>query len=296
MLRSLLSILLLAQLNVATAPSTNPPTPWFNMSDMIMASAIPMLKPNAEKPQIGAKSALLVDAETGMPLLEKSSQEPLPMASLTKIMTALLIVESHDLNEVVTVKTAYPGEQELGVRMWLVKNETITVESLLTGLLVRSAGDAAMALAEFHSGSPQAFIQEMNDRAKSLGLKNTQFKNTIGLDEPGHYASAYDLAILTRHALKNPDFRRLVQIKQATVTSTNGALSHTFQTTNQLLDSLTLDIRGVKTGTTDAAGNCVINLAHLKNNKEILVILLNSPDRFGESERLIQWAQNNVIW
>jgi D-alanyl-D-alanine carboxypeptidase len=238
-----------------------------------------------------------MDLDTGIIMYKKNPYQQMPMASLTKIMTAVLILDSHRLDEVVTIKDNFNAmnSDDLGVRMWLQKYEKITVENLLTGLLVPSAGDAAMALAKYYSGSAEAFVKAMNDKAKMLNLKNTHFVNPIGLDEQDHYSTAYDLAILTKYALRNRDFRRIVRISSATVTSTDGQIRHNLEGTNSLLNSY-LDIRGVKTGTTDEAGQSLINLAHNINGKEVIVVLLNSPDRFQESKSIIDWTFRNFVW
>ena len=153
-----------------------------------------------------------------------------------------------------------------------------------------------MALAEYHSGSVDDFVEEMNQRAEVLNLENTHFANPIGLDEAGnHYSTAFDLAILTKYALKNKDFARILQIPRATITSTDGEISHQFEGTNYLLDSY-LDIRGVKTGTTDDAGESLINLARNWRGQKVIAVFLNSPERFQESKRLIDWGFSNHKW
>jgi len=293
MFRSLISLLLLATLS--TAPLSTAGDAVFNEKNLLDVQQIPTKYTDAIEPVVEAKSALLMDLDTGIVMYEKDPHQQLPMASLTKIMTAVLILDSHKLDEVVTVEDNFNSMGELGVRMWLQKYEKITVENLLIGLLVPSAGDAAMALAKYHSGSVEDFIQAMNEKARMLNLKNTHFVNPIGLDDENHYSSAYDLAILTKYALRNKDFRRIVRIQSATVTSVNGQISHQLEGTNYLLNSY-LDIRGVKTGTTDAAGESLINLARNTNGKEVIIVLLNSPDRFQESKSVIDWAFRNFLW
>ena len=262
-------------------------------ASMLAVNPIPQEDSRAVKPILQAKAALLMDVGTGLILYTKNPNERLPMASLTKIMTAVIIMENHSLDEVVTVEDSFSGLE--GVRMWLRKNEKITVGDLLIGLLVPSAGDAALALARYHSGSDEAFVNEMNLRARDLGLADTHFINPIGLDAEGHYSSAYDLAILTQYALRFPDFRRIVNTSVATVTSLDGKISHEMHNTNQLLNSY-LDIRGVKTGTTDEAGESLINLAYHPDGHEVITVLLDSPDRFNESKILIDWAFRNFLW
>ncbi len=293
MIRSLISLLLIAGLTSSPILPAMP-ADSFDVYDLLNVSPIPSKKLRATEPVIEAKSALLMDLDTGTLLYEKNAYEPMPMASLTKIMTATLILESHKLDEVVTVKDIYQDEQ-LGVRVWLQQYEKITVGSLLTALLVHSAGDAAMALADYHSGSVEKFVEEMNDRAKELNLNYTSFENPIGLDDEQQYSSAFDLAILTKYALNNKDFRRIIRLPRAIVTSTDGKIKHAFESTNYLLNSY-LDIRGVKTGTTDGAGQSLINLARYQNQKEVILVLLNSPSRFQESKRLIDWGSRNFKW
>ncbi|MBU1017904.1 D-alanyl-D-alanine carboxypeptidase [Patescibacteria group bacterium] len=294
MFRSLLTLLLLASLNTAPAGEVSV-TNAFEADDLLAVESIPHKNEEAVAPVINARAALLMDLDSGILLYEKNAKQLLPMASLTKIMTALIILENHDLDEVVTIEDNFNEMEELGVRIWLNQYEKITVNNLLTGLLVRSAGDAAIALATYHSGSTEAFVNEMNARAQTLHLNSTHFTNPIGIDDSNHYSSAFDLAILTKQALNYPDFRRIVRMPRASIASTDGGIVHEFESTNYLLESY-LDIRGVKTGTTDEAGQSLINLAHHWNGKEVIVILLDSPERFQESKRLIDWAFRNFLW
>ena len=294
MFRSLITLLLLASLNTAPLSATQT-ADSFDVNDLLSVESIPAKKNGAIEPVIEAKAGLLMDLDSGVILYKKNHLQRLPIASLTKIMSAILILESHSLNEVVMVEDNFSDVGELGVRIWLHQYEKITVENLLIGLLVRSAGDAAITLAKYHSGSVEDFVDEMNERAKMLNLQNTHFKNPIGIDDDNHYSSAFDLAILTKYALRNRDFRRIVNIPRATITSVDGEIKHEFEGTNYLLNSY-LDIRGVKTGTTDEAGESLINLARNSNGKEVIVVLLNSPERFQESKRLIDWSFRNFLW
>ncbi len=294
MFRSLIILLLLAGFGT-TSTTSDKVVDSFENSDLLVVESIPVKKTSAIEPVINAKASLLMDYDTGIVLFENESDKRLPMASLTKIMTAILILESHDLDEIVTVQDDMNDLGFLGVKMWLHQYEKITVENLLIGLLVPSAGDAAMALAVHHSGSVETFVEAMNEKTKKLNLQDTQFKNPIGLDDDGHYSSAFDLALLTKFALRNKDFQRIVQIPRATVTSTDGEIKHSFEGTNYLLNSY-LDIRGVKTGTTNAAGQSLINLARHDNGKEVIVVLLDSPERFQEGKRLIDWGFRNYLW
>jgi len=293
MLRSLLSIWLFLSLG-ATAPAMAVPKKTVTPLSSLEVAIIPENK-NKSLPLVEAQAALVMDVESGLILYQKNPNSPRPMASLTKIMTAILILENHRSGEVVTVQDDFTQYPELGVRLWLHQYEKITIDDLLIGLLVPSAGDAALALAQYHSGSSEKFVDEMNAKAATLGLKNTHFLNPIGLDEQGHFSSAFDLAILTRYALKFPEFRRIILLTEATVTSTDGKIKHEFKSTDELLGSY-LNIRGVKTGTTDEAGQSVINLARNPRGHEILSVVLGSSNRFQESKQLIDWSFRNFLW
>lgn len=284
--------MLLANAGAAPLGGINPPD--VVMKDLLSAHVVPVKNIQAVMPVIEAKSALVLDVDSNVILFEKAIHEPMPMASLTKIMTALLILENHRLDEVVTVDHDYSGV-DVGVRIWLHQYEKITVGDLLIGLLVPSGGDAALALASYHSGTVDAFVSAMNARATTLGMTRTRFTNPIGLDDDGHYSTAHDLALLTKQALRNADFRRIVRMPNATVSSTNGRIAHRFESTNALLNSY-LNILGVKTGTTDGAGASLINLARNGQGREILAIVLNSPQRFQENKRLIDWSFRNFTW
>lgn len=289
MIRSLITLFLLASLQ-------NTPTrvggdlraaTLFDPVALLEVASVPTLKEGATKPVIQAGAALVMDAASGVTLFEKNAYTKMPIASLTKIMTAILILDAHKLDEVVRVPDSYAGLE--GTRIWLQRGERITVENLLIGLLVRSGGDAALALATHHSESVTNFVEAMNARAKTLGLFSTHFKNPIGLDEEGAYSTAHDLAVLTQYAMRSRDFRRIVQMTSATITSVDGRISHSFENTNKLLNSY-LNVLGVKTGTTDAAGESVINWARGPKGHEVIAVILDSPNRFQENKALLDWA------
>ncbi|MBI5411735.1 D-alanyl-D-alanine carboxypeptidase [Candidatus Peregrinibacteria bacterium] len=291
MLHALLSLFMLANIQWV-APSVT--TSTFDPVNLLQAPVIPVKKNEAVAPLIKAKAALLIDMDSGTALYEKNSHDPLPIASLTKIMTAVIILEAHKPDEIVTIRNNYDTIE--GTRAYFRKNEKITVKDMLKAMLVNSANDAAMILAEFHSGSAEQFAVDMNKKARTLNLLNTRFKNPVGFDEDGHYSSAYDLALLTKYALKKDLFRKIVKQPSIDFTDINGNNPHRLFSTNELLGSY-LGIEGVKTGTTDAAGPCLINLArNPRNNHEVLAVLLNSPDRFQENKSMIDWAFTNYSW
>jgi D-alanyl-D-alanine carboxypeptidase (penicillin-binding protein 5/6) len=298
MFRSLITLLLLANLTGGGFTSgLNEKPITFDDSDLLEVNCIPVKNVEMVQPDIEAKSALVMDLDSGIILYEKNPYTRMSMASLTKIMTAVIIMESHDLDEVVTIDENYGSfpESKTGVKIWLQQGEQITVGNLLTALLVRSAGDAALALAKYHSGSVEDFVEEMNKRAREMNLMDTNFINPVGVDDDNHYSSSYDLALLTKRALRIPIFKSIVRMKEAEISSTNGRIKHAFKSTNYLLNSY-LDIRGVKTGTTDSAGESVINLARGENGQEIIAVLLNSPDRFQENKSVIDWVFRSYRW
>lgn len=293
MFRSLFALIILASLNSGVDLGVSPEMADFDETSLLTVSPIPALKNESLEPEIKAKAAIIMDYDTGLLLYKKNIHEKLPIASLTKIMTAIIILENYDLDDVVTVKSNFEGLE--GVRLWLRRGEQMTVDNLLKALLIRSAGDAAITLAEHHSGTVEAFVDAMNRRAGELNLVDTHFKNPIGLDAEGHYSSVYDLAILSKYALHMPAFRSIVRMQSATIESADGSDSYSFESTNYLLNSY-LDILGVKTGTTEAAGESLINLARSDSGHEVIAILLNSPSRFQENKSMIDWAFRSYNW
>ena len=226
-------------------------------------------------PPLNAPAALLGDYDTNQPLAGLDARRPRAMASITKIMTALLVLERANLaDRVVVSPTALVGESSMG----LVAGEVLTVEDLLWGLLLVSGNDAAMALAEHVAGSDTMFVQLMNERAAQLGMTNTRFANPHGLDAPEHYGSAYDLWLLTQEALRNPLFREIVATPSRAV-----AGSQLFNR-NELLNVYP-GADGVKTGTTVAAGESLVASVSRDGHRAVAVIL-GSQDRYSDARAL----------
>lgn len=251
--------------------------------------SIPQFKKNVSSPEIKAKSVLIKDVRSNTILFEKNSSTKLPIGSLTKIATALVILKHKDLEEVINVPNlgSLPASN-----MGLVPGEQISIKELLHGLLISSSNDAAYTLA-YSFGDLDYFIQEMNNLAKELGLKNTYFSNPAGFDFEENSSTAFDLGELTYSALKNPVFKEIVAKSEYQANSLNKNFVHNLKTTNQLLDQKI--VFGVKTGTTPQAGECLIALAK-KENKEILIVVLGSPDRFRETKNFIDWTFNSYQW
>ena len=236
-----------------------------------------------------ATAAYFLDIKSGEVLLKKNAEKRLPMASITKLMTALIVMEKLDMNDVLTVPRTSTrlGDSTAG----LVYGDRLTTFNLLQGLLINSGSDAALMLAKNISGSEAEFVALMNERATILGLSDTQFTNPVGWDDNGHYSNAHDLAILTSVALRNPTINEIVQKKTAKVVSTAGR-TYSLTNTNLLLNDYYL---GAKTGTTYDAGQCLAS--YYKNgDQEIIGVVLNSPDRFSETRQVIEWINNNYIF
>ncbi len=247
------------------------PPAWRLYPDQVQA-----LVNAAQMPPITAKAALLADAQTGEILLSRNADQPLPPASTTKIMTALITLERVRPDEVVTVPaSALIGDAAMG----LTPGERLTVEELLYGMLMVSGNDAAMTLAEYVGGSTENFVALMNQRAAEMNLKGTHFVNPHGLDAPGHVSSAVDLLAMTRAGLSYELFARIVATPQARVA---GRL---LINRNELLTTYP-GADGVKTGTTDAAGQCLVASATREGHRAIAIVL-GSQDRYADSRALL---------
>lgn len=213
------------------------------------------------------------------------ADERLPPASLTKIMTALLVLEDYRPVQVVTV-SATAAKSSSSVK--LQAGDRLSVEALLTATLLASANNACAALAEAMAGNVSAFVAKMNARAQALGLSNTHFANPCGFDAPGHYSSARDLARLAHAALAHPEFAALVAKPEATIATVDGARTFHLRNRNALIGSYAPAI-GVKTGYTNGAGTCLIALAQ-KGDVRVLLVMLKAKRRWWDAIGVIENA------
>lgn len=241
-------------------------------------------------PIVTAEGIVIVDVPSQITIYEKNQDEKLFPASTTKIMTALVSIQEYALDEIVTVKTVITEGQVMG----LVSGETITVENLLYGILVHSANDAAYALAEHHRSGVDGFVTRMNEIGKLLKLSNTHYTNPIGFDDPNHYTSVKDLAILSLNLLKNPLLEKIAGTAQITVSDTLFVRFHALKSINELLGKVP-GVSGLKTGWTEHAGQSLVTTVQ-RNGHKVLFVILKSSDRFGETEQLINWAFTNFEW
>lgn len=235
---------------------------------------------------VNAQGAVVMDADTGEVLFEQNADARLPMASTTKIMTALVALGEGNLDRTYTVKAEYA--QVEGSSMYLREGETLTLRDTLYGLMLESGNDAAVAIAG-ECGGYGNFVQKMNDKAAELGLTDTHFENPNGLPADGHYTTARELATITAAALRDPVFRQIV----ATRTYTVG--ERTLSNHNRLLSMYDGAI-GVKTGYTRAAGRCLVSAAE-RNGRTLIAVTLNDPNDWNDHMQMLDagFAQYEAV-
>ena len=270
-----------------------------------------------EDPDIQAKAALLVDANTGSIVYAKNEHQELYPASLTKIMSALLVMEAVDsgrlsLDQEITASSTIESLDTAGSTAGIKTGEIMTVEQLLYCMLVVSANEACVILAEAVAGSVDAFVEQMNAKAQALGCENTHFVNPTGLHDSQHYTSAWDLYLITREALTHPDFVRISDTGDITLPATNLHEARSLHSTNYLISVwrsrgyVNKDAHGIKTGSTSEAGHCLVSSAAKGSLSFISVVLgcdrLTLEDgeirtmSFYETNRLFQWGFDNFSY
>lgn len=275
MYRSLLSALLLGLFPSAEGVNTD-----------VLALQRIAVKPVSQQVEIlddvSAEGIAIYDIETGQKLYAKQERVQRPMASLTKLMTALIIAENHDMDEVVTIP--YSVADVTGNKAYLPPGEHFTVGDLLSALLINSANDAALTLAQYHSGSVPAFVHAMNKRALALGMTGTSFRNPAGLDDPAHWSTPQDIAWLTMFAMKNSDIQERLSRAGERIASREGEVIQLYHT-HVLLHEVGPVLAG-KTGTTNEAGQCLMSIVR-NEEKDYLVVLLNSSQRYKDMETIL---------
>lgn len=271
-----------------------------------------------EPMDVAAKAALLVDEKTGTVLYAKNEHQELYPASLTKIMTALLVLDAVDSGklsldqEITASASAFDGLADDGSTAGIKPGETLTVQELLDCMLVVSANEACAILAEAVSGSVSDFVDAMNAEAQELGCKNTHFVNPTGLHDPQHYTSAWDLYLITKEALTHKEFLPICDSAEVTIPATNLSAQRTLHTTNYLLSSfravgyIDKEAQGVKTGSTSEAGHCLVSTATRGSLSLISVVLgaqavtlengKTQVQSFSETSRLFDWGFDNFSY
>lgn len=253
----------------------------------ISAGALPSQTPT--EPVTAAQSAVLMDVESHRVLYEKNADVQLAMASTTKIMTALVVLENCDLDEVVTVAKEAQGVE--GSSIYLSAGEKLTVEQLLLGLMMHSGNDAAVALAIHCSGTVEGFVEKMNQKADEIGADRTKFVNPNGLPAEGHYTTARDLALIAATALKNEDFARIVSTKKAVIPWEGKEWDRVLVNKNKML-SLYDGANGVKTGYTKAAGRCLVSSAE-RDGMWLVAVVLNSSPMYDDCCKMLDYGFEN---
>lgn len=244
----------------------------------------------SEEPKLNSRAAVIYDRKSKKIIWGKKENEKRPMASTTKIMTAIVVLENANLSDTVTVskKSAGTGGSRLGLKV----GDKITVNNLLYGLLMVSGNDAAVALAEYVGGSVEGFADKMNQKAKELGLENTHFVTPHGLDMADHYTTALELAEMADYAMNNEKFAEIVNTKNITI-SINGR-SKSLKNTNELLGNLE-GVNGVKTGFTNGANRCLVTSVS-RNGMNVIAVVLGADtkkDRTRDSVEIIEYAYKN---
>ncbi|MEK7078797.1 MAG: serine hydrolase [Patescibacteria group bacterium] len=239
-------------------------------------------------PDITAQGAYIVDLPTFTPIFERNSHDRFFPASTTKIVTALVVNDIYNSDDILTVKKAtYEGQI-----MNLVKGEKITSENLLYGILVHSANDAAFTFAE--NKGYDTFIRLMNEKAKQIHMKDSSFENPAGLDNPNQYTTPFDLALAARELLKNKYLARFVATKEIVISDVDYVNFHKLTNVNKLLGEIH-GIGGLKTGYTESAGESLVSF-YKKNGHQFIIVLLKSDDRFQDTRNIVSWIDQNVTY
>lgn len=233
--------------------------------------------------ETSARAACVLDVQTGRVLFESNMHDRLPMASTTKVMTALLAIENGNAADEVTCSENAFGVS--GTSIYLSLGETLKLEEMLLGLMLSSGNDAAVAIAEHIGGTLGGFVDMMNARAKEIGAVNTHFANPHGLPDETHYTTAYDLALIAREAMGIPAFRTLVSTQRANITWEGRTYDRVLTNKNRLLSDYP-GATGVKTGYTSRAGRCLVFGAK-RDGLELIGVVLNCADWFDEAQRLM---------
>ncbi|MBY7143458.1 D-alanyl-D-alanine carboxypeptidase [Virgibacillus sp. NKC19-3] len=237
-------------------------------------------------PKVSANNAILIEQSTGRVLFEKNANEEQLVASITKLMTAIIAVESGKMHEeTIASRKAINTE---GSAIYLEQGEKMSIEDLVYGLILRSGNDAAVTISEHIGGSMDGFVYLMNEKARWLGMTNSSFENPHGLDSDNHYSTAYDMAILMKYAMDNDQFREIIGTK----TYKSDKRTYPWQNKNKLLTQLYENSTGGKTGYTKTAGRTLVSSAH-KNGMDLIVVTINAPDDWQDHINLFEWGFEN---
>ncbi len=251
---------------------------------------LPTVIENSSVPSFTAQGVYVKDLDSGVVLLDKNSQYALLPASTVKIMSALVSADYYPFSTILTVSDKVVE----GQKMKLIPGERLSVGELMKGLLIFSANDAAEVLADNYFGGRDIFINSMNEKASVLGLKDTRFSTPTGLDGLGQVTTARDMVVLGEYAMRFPWFADIVGTKEDVVESEDGMFTHNVSTTNELL-GVVEGVKGVKTGWTENARENLVTYYEY-NDKRLVIAVLGSQDRFGETKQIINWVTESYSW
>lgn len=257
----------------------------------VIAAAPPRKADALLPPFTSAREALVMDEASASVLYAKGLNDRVPPASLTKIATAIVAIEQGNLDRVVTVDVDARDFYD-STLMGLRRGDQFTLRDLLYGLMLKSGNNSAVAIGRAVSGSDVAFVQQMNATAARLGLKNTHFENPHGLDQPGHYSSAYDIAMLARYGMTLPDFRTIVDAEKYTA---KGSRTIPMESLISGLLRWVPGSTGIKSGFTDAAGRTLV-LSADRNGRRLYAVVMNDQQREQDGSNLIEWGFANHVW
>lgn len=255
---------------------------WIVLICVCLSLVLAPLKVDA-KPSVSARNAVLMEQETGRVLYEKQAHEKRNIASITKIMTAIIAIESGMMDE--TVETSKRAVYTEGSSIYLEEGEEMKLEDLVYGLMLRSGNDAAMAIAEHVGGSMEGFVHLMNQKAEWIGMNQSHFENPHGLDADGHYSTAYDMALLTKYAMENDVYKKIA----GTTTYKSETRTYAWGNKNKLLTRLYDYSTGGKTGYTKTAGRTLVSTAE-KDGMNLIMVTLNGPDDWNDHIHAFNWG------
>ncbi len=265
----------------------------------VRAYQIPVISPSLYPlsdgtlpPKVSSRSVVVQDVDSKAIMYSKNPDELMMPASITKVMTALVALDYwQDLSTIIEVKSE---DRAIGQTIDLVQGEQITIQNLLYGLLIHSGNDAALAIADNYPGGYSAFVAAMNDKAKELHLEHTTFKNPSGVEQYGHQTTSRDLAILAGIVMTNPEISRIVAMTHIKFTDVSGLIEHDLLTTNELLGQVE-GLKGLKTGWTSGAGECLVSYLD-RGGRRVVIVVLGSLSRFGDTRVLIDWVYTHHSW
>lgn len=243
-------------------------------------------KRKAPRRPLPPEGILLKDLRTGQVLFEQNADLSMAPASLTKIMSAIVILEEGDLDDQVTVSRQAASAHR--IKLYLKPGQVLPLRGLLEAMLIRSANDACLAAVEHVGGDEESFVAKMNAKATAIGLTRTHFQNACGFDMPDHFSTAEDLALLTEYAMEHETFASIVREPAALIRTADQRKTYVARTTNRLLGTME-GVIGVKTGYTRGAGRCLITVV-TRDDREILLVLLNARQRWWRAHELVEYG------